>query len=164
MPDRRQFLTFVGVTMGLAPVAAWFGRGQPVTVAGSFAVNRTDAEWRVSLSPERYRVLRAGGTEWAFSSALNDEKRPGTFSCGACAHPLFSSDTKYDSGTGWPSFWAPIEGAVATSVDRFLVILRTEVHCARCGSHLGHRFADGPRPTGERYCINGIALSFTADA
>ena len=121
----------------------------------------TDEEWRRRLSPEQYRVLREHGTERAGTSPLNAEKRPGTFRCAGCGQELFDSATKYESGSGWPSFWAPVEGAVATKEDRTLLMRRTEVLCARCGGHLGHVFPDGPRPTGERYCMNGVALAFT---
>jgi peptide-methionine (R)-S-oxide reductase len=108
-------------------------------------------------------VLRGGETEWAFSSPLNEEKRRGVYSCAGCQQPLFSSSAKYDSGTGWPSFWASLDGAVATSIDRAFFMVRTEVHCARCGGHLGHLFPDGPPPTGQRYCMNGAAMTFDAD-
>jgi peptide-methionine (R)-S-oxide reductase len=130
--------------------------------AASFEIARTDEEWRRVLAPARYHVLREHGTERAFSSALNDEHRNGTFLCGGCRLPLFSSKTKFDSGTGWPSFWAPLDDAIATSVDASLVSVRTEVHCRRCGGHLGHVFTDGPRPTGLRYCMNGVAMTFEA--
>jgi peptide-methionine (R)-S-oxide reductase len=125
-----------------------------------FTVMKTEGEWRQSLEPEAYHVLREHGTERPGSSPLNIEKRNGVFCCAGCGQPLFSSDTKFESGTGWPSFWKPIEGAIETTVDRGHFMTRTEVHCARCGGHLGHVFPDGPRPTGERYCMNGIALSF----
>lgn len=128
--------------------------------AGTFPVSRTEAEWRAALSPEAFRVLRQHGTERAGSSPLNAEKRPGVFHCAGCGHPLFDAETKFDSGTGWPSFSAPIEDAVGTSTDRSFFMTRTEVHCARCGGHLGHVFPDGPPPTGLRYCMNGAALAF----
>ncbi|MCE2921601.1 MAG: peptide-methionine (R)-S-oxide reductase MsrB [Roseomonas sp.] len=126
----------------------------------SFPLERTDAEWRTSLSPEAYRVLRQHGTERPGSSSLNYEKRPGHFHCAGCGQALFDAATKYESGTGWPSFYAPLEGAVGTQVDRTLFMVRTEVHCANCGGHLGHVFPDGPAPTGLRYCMNGAAMSF----
>jgi peptide-methionine (R)-S-oxide reductase len=125
-----------------------------------FPVTRTDEEWRALLTPEQYRVLRRHGTEPPGSCALNSEKRPGTFSCAGCGQPLFVSKAKFDSGTGWPSFFEPLEGAVETSVDHSYEMIRTEVHCSRCGGHLGHVFEDGPPPTYLRYCINGVALNF----
>jgi peptide-methionine (R)-S-oxide reductase len=125
-------------------------------------VIKTDAEWKQILSPESYKVLRLRGTEAPYSSPLNDEHRKGTFSCAACDLPLFSSETKFDSHTGWPSFYQPLPDAVRTTVDYELVYPRTEVHCRRCGGHLGHVFDDGPPPTGKRYCMNGVALKFTA--
>jgi peptide-methionine (R)-S-oxide reductase len=124
---------------------------------------RSDAEWRAILTPEQYRVLRQHGTERAGSSPLNQEKRAGTFLCAGCGQKLYRSETKYESGTGWPSFWQPIEGAVETSVDRSFSTIRTEVHCTRCGGHLGHVFPDGPPPTGLRYCMNGTAMRFEPD-
>ena len=125
-----------------------------------FEVTKTDDEWESTLSPEQFYVLRQHGTERAGTSPLNYEKRSGVFKCAGCSAPLFSADTKFESGTGWPSFFAPIESAVATTVDRTFGMTRTEVHCAKCGGHLGHMFPDGPRPTGLRYCMNGVALEF----
>jgi peptide-methionine (R)-S-oxide reductase len=160
---RRQFLSAAAVTLGLAPVVAWFAgpsaaRRPPADA--HFPVARTDEEWRRGLTPAQYHILRGHGTERAGSSPLNHEKRKGTFVCAGCQHPLFDSSTKYESGTGWPSFWKPLDGAIGTSVDRSYFMVRTEVHCASCGGHLGHLFEDGPRPTGLRYCMNGTALAF----
>lgn len=126
-----------------------------------FAVMKTDEEWRRQLSPEQYRVLRGHGTERPGSCALLQEKRAGTFACAGCGTPLFRTDRKFESGTGWPSFFSPLEGAVATTIDSSHGMTRTEVHCRQCGGHLGHVFEDGPPPTGLRYCINGVALDFT---
>ncbi len=125
-----------------------------------FPLQKSDADWRAELTPEAYRVLRKHGTERAGTSPLDHEARAGTFSCAACGQPLFASDTKFDSGTGWPSFFKPLPGAVGTREDRSLFTRRTEVHCSRCGGHLGHVFPDGPEPSGERYCVNGVALRF----
>ncbi|MEP6919058.1 MAG: peptide-methionine (R)-S-oxide reductase MsrB [Acidobacteriota bacterium] len=127
--------------------------------AEQFEVTKTDDEWRKLLTPQQYQVLRAHDTERPGSSPLNNEHRKGTFYCAGCDLPLFSSDTKFDSGTGWPSFWTPMNDAIRTSIDRTFGV-RTEVHCRRCGGHLGHVFDDGPRPTGLRYCMNGLAMVF----
>jgi peptide-methionine (R)-S-oxide reductase len=121
---------------------------------------RTEDEWRQALTPEQFRVLREHGTERAGTSPLNREKRSGTFRCAGCGQELFSSATKFESGTGWPSFWTPLEGAIETETDQTFGMTRTEVHCSRCGGHLGHVFPDGPQPTGLRYCMNGVALGF----
>jgi peptide-methionine (R)-S-oxide reductase len=128
-----------------------------------FPFTKTDDEWRRQLTPEQYQVLRQHATERPGSCALLQEKRPGTFNCAGCAQPLFRSARKFESGTGWPSFFAPLDGAVATTVDRSHFMERTEVHCSRCGGHLGHVFDDGPPPTGLRYCINGVALEFVPE-
>jgi peptide-methionine (R)-S-oxide reductase len=125
-----------------------------------FEVVKTDDEWRRILTPEQYQVLRRHATERPGSCALLREHRPGAFSCVGCGQPLFAAERKFESGTGWPSFFAPIEGALGTSVDDSYFMRRTEVHCSRCGGHLGHVFDDGPPPTGLRYCINGVALKF----
>jgi peptide-methionine (R)-S-oxide reductase len=126
---------------------------------------KSDEEWRKQLTPEQFHVARQHGTERPFSSPLNSEKRPGMFNCVCCGAPLFSSSTKFDSGTGWPSFWAPADdGAVSENEDRSWLMRRTEVRCAACDAHLGHVFPDGPKPTGLRYCINGVALSFAPGA
>jgi peptide-methionine (R)-S-oxide reductase len=125
------------------------------------SVTKTEEEWQKQLTPEQYRVTRRHGTELAFSHPLNGEKRAGTFKCVCCGAPLFASDTKFDSGTGWPSFWAPLDAdAVSQHEDRSWFMRRTEVRCASCDAHLGHVFPDGPKPTGARYCINGVALTF----
>jgi len=129
-----------------------------------FDVKKSDEEWRRELTPEEYRVLREHGTERAGTSPLNFEKRDGTFLCAGCGQPLFSSDAKFESGTGWPSFWKPVsERVIGTSTDRSFFMTRTEVHCGRCGGHLGHLFPDGPAPSGLRYCMNGVALEFEPD-
>lgn len=121
---------------------------------------KTEEQWRETLTPDQFHVLREHGTERRGASPLNKEKRDGTFLCAGCGQPLFSSDTKYESGTGWPSFWRPKEQAVGTTVDQSYGMTRVEVHCSRCGGHLGHVFPDGPNPTGMRYCMNGVALEF----
>ncbi|MBM3647681.1 MAG: peptide-methionine (R)-S-oxide reductase MsrB [Alphaproteobacteria bacterium] len=126
----------------------------------TFPIQKTDTEWQQSLDPLQHHVLRKHGTERPFTSPLNAEKRAGTFVCAGCGHPLFDSAAKYESGTGWPSFWQPMDDAVGTSTDRSFFMTRTEVHCSRCGGHLGHVFPDGPQPTGQRYCMNGAALKF----
>ena len=137
--------------------------GRKAEAAEHFEVTHSDAEWRTLLTPEQFHVLREHGTERAGTSPLNHEKRKGVFACAGCALPLFSSATKFESGTGWPSFYKPLDNAVGTTVDRSMFMTRTEVHCRRCGGHLGHVFNDGPRPTGLRYCMNGLALTFTPD-
>ena len=129
----------------------------------TFEITKTDAEWRSMLTPEQFRVLRKHGTERAGTSPLDKQYAAGTYACAGCDLALFKSDTKFDSGTGWPSFWAPIDGAIRTTSDRSLFMTRTETHCRRCGGHLGHVFDDGPKPTGLRYCMNGAALKFVQD-
>jgi peptide-methionine (R)-S-oxide reductase len=136
--------------------------GSPTSdgVCENLVMQKNDDEWRATLTPDQFHVLREHGTERAGTSPLNVEKRDGTFACAGCGAPLFTAETKFESGTGWPSFFAPLEQAVETTVDRKFGMTRTEVHCARCGGHLGHVFPDGPPPTGERYCMNGVALKF----
>jgi len=129
-----------------------------------FPVEKTNDEWQQTLTPNQFAVLRQHGTERAGTSPLNQEKRSGTFVCAGCGQPLFSSETKFESGTGWPSFYEPLDRAVDTTVDRSHFMTRTEVHCANCGGHLGHVFPDGPQPTGLRYCMNGVALDFQAQS
>jgi peptide-methionine (R)-S-oxide reductase len=147
---------------GLALLAAYRVWALPSAsdAAETFEVVHSDTEWRALLAPERYSVLRLQGTERPFSSPLDHEKRLGIYACAGCDLPLFSSETKYDSHTGWPSFWQPLDNAIGTSDDTFLAMQRTEVHCRRCGGHLGHVFNDGPQPTGLRYCMNGVAMTF----
>ena len=163
MVDRRLLLMGARALALLAGLR-WLIPAGDVEAAGSFEIDKSDSEWRRILSKAQYEVLRLHRTEIPGSSPLNAEKRQGTFACAACELPLFSSQTKYDSKTGWPSFHAPLPNALGTATDRTLLISRTEVHCRRCGGHLGHVFEDGPPPTGLRYCINGVALKFTPDA
>ncbi len=155
--SRRSFIGLAGVaSAGLL----LFGRSQGSAAPMHFAVVRSPADWKHELGPQRYAVLREAATEPPFSSPLLKEHRKGTFVCAGCANALFSSATKFESGTGWPSFWKPLPRAVVTRPDHSLVFERTEVLCARCGGHLGHVFDDGPKPTGLRYCMNGLSLSF----
>ena len=150
----------LGVLAASGSVCAFTAAGAPSSPAGTFEVNHTDGEWRQLLTPQQYAVLRTASTEAPFSSPLNDEHRPGTFGCAGCGLDLFSSTTKFDSGTGWPSFWKALDNAVLERPDNSLGMTRTEVLCRRCGGHLGHVFDDGPQPTGLRYCMNGVALTF----
>ncbi|WP_420792981.1 peptide-methionine (R)-S-oxide reductase MsrB [Oleispirillum naphthae] len=151
------------LSLGIAAAAVWAAaRFTPKSQAqgGPFELTLSEAEWRKRLTPQQYEILRDHGTEYAFSSPLDKEKRAGTFACAGCDLPLFSSETKFESGTGWPSFWKPLDNAVGTREDRSYGMRRTEAHCRRCGGHLGHVFEDGPPPTGLRYCMNGLALTF----
>ena len=132
------------------------------TTNSEFEITKTEAEWRQILTPEQFSVLRKHGTERSYTSQLDKEYDKGTYVCAGCSLPLFLSETKFDSGTGWPSFFDPIKGAIGTTVDKSLFMARTEVHCRRCGGHLGHVFDDGPAPTGKRYCMNGVSLKFVA--
>jgi peptide-methionine (R)-S-oxide reductase len=152
---RRTVLTGATALLGLAAL----GRGG-AAATGRFEITLTEEEWRARLSPEAYAVLREEDTERPFSSPLNDEKRAGTFHCAGCDLPVYASQAKYDSGTGWPSFWQALPDAVGTKEDNTLFTTRTEVHCRRCGGHFGHIFDDGPEPTGKRHCLNGVALRF----
>ena len=167
MASRRQFFVVLGSALGLGPLIVWLsGRSSPSAEIGNttFSIQKSDDEWRQHLSSQQYRVLRRHSTEAPVTSPLNHEKRRGIFVCAGCGNELVDSRTKFESGTGWPSFWEPLPGAVGTSVDHSLLMKRTEVHCADCGGHLGHVFDDGPRPTGLRYCINGAALKFNEEA
>ena len=155
---RRRLLAWLGASAAMPVMAACGGRAAE---ARDYPVHYSEAEWRKRLTAKQFRILREEGTERPYTSPLLKEKRKGTFVCAADGNPLFSSSTKYESGTGWPSFWKPLPGAIGTSTDFKLGYLRTEVHCATCGSHLGHVFDDGPPPTFQRYCINGIAMHFT---
>ena len=155
----RRFL-LVNTAIGLAALRGLPWHISTARAAGSFDVTHTDAEWRKLLTPAQFAVLREAATEQPFTSALLQEKRHGTFACVGCELGLFSSDTKYESGTGWPSFWAALKDGVGTTRDTSFGMARTAVHCARCGGHLGHVFDDGPKPTGLRYCMNGVALAF----
>ena len=159
MLNRREFL-LTGAATG-----AMLALQLPAFAAEKkFEIEKTEAEWRAILTPEQYHILREEGTEAPFTSPLNEEHRKGVFSCAGCDLPLFNSQTKFDSGTGWPSFYQPIKNAVGTRNDGSFMMSRVEVHCRRCGGHLGHVFNDGPQPTGKRYCMDGLALKFTPSA
>ncbi len=158
---KRRVLLLGAAGVALLAGARWLPRGEAAAGSG-FEIEKTDGEWRRLLTKAQYDVLRQHGTERPGSSPLNQEKRKGTFACAGCELPLFASETKYESGTGWPSFYQPLDGAIGTKRDFSMLIPRTEVHCRRCGGHLGHVFSDGPRPTGLRYCMNGVAMTFTA--
>jgi peptide-methionine (R)-S-oxide reductase len=160
MIGRRDWMT----KLALGGLAAWAGSGKAQGTARPDALVLTDAQWRQRLTPTQYEVLRREGTERPWSSPLNDEKRAGTYKCVGCGLALFSSKTKYDSGTGWPSFYDALPGVFGFREDRKFFMVRTEYHCARCGGHHGHVFDDGPRPTGKRYCNNGVCLTFVPEA
>lgn len=155
-PDRRQFLTLSAGSL----IALTLGCSSESAAAQRFEVRMSETEWRKKLDPQQFAVLRRESTERAWSSPLNKEKRAGIYACAGCGQKLFSSKTKFESGTGWPSFYAPLPDAVGTKTDYKIGLPRTEVHCDRCGGHLGHVFNDGPKPTGKRYCMNGAALAF----
>jgi peptide-methionine (R)-S-oxide reductase len=159
---RRELLRITGVAAALGALGFYSLRPRLGSAADkeTFEVIHTDEEWKKLLTPNQYAVLRHEATERPFTSPLNEEHRKGVFDCAGCDLPLFSSDTKFESGTGWPSFWQPLENAVGTQRDVSVGMVRTSVHCRRCGGHLGHVFDDGPKPTGLRYCMNGLALKF----
>jgi peptide-methionine (R)-S-oxide reductase len=169
MATRREFLYLGGAAaLAAGTVARLFTRpalASPAANPGeTFQVVYTEAQWKARLTPAQYDILREEGTEPPYSSPLNGEHRAGTFSCAGCALALFSSTTKFESGTGWPSFWQPLEGAVGTTTDHSYGMVRSAVHCHQCGGHLGHVFDDGPKPTGLRYCMNGLAMTFKPQA
>jgi peptide-methionine (R)-S-oxide reductase len=160
MNINRRHLFGLGGAGLLAGFGLFGGLGRSHAKEGNFAFKLSEAQWKKRLNPAQYAVLRQEETEQAGSSPLNKEKRKGTYVCAGCGQPVFSSATKFESGTGWPSFWQPLKGAIGTREDNKLFFTRTEVHCSRCGGHLGHVFDDGPKPTGLRYCMNGLALKF----
>ena len=164
MTRRNTLLGFGALSAALVGLRSLFSSDPAVAAQPRrvYEVTRSDAEWKQLLKPEQYRVLRNAGTEYPGSSPLNKEKRAGTFSCAGCAQPLFSSSTKFESRTGWPSFWQPLDKAVVEQADTTRFTKRVEILCSRCGSHLGHVFNDGPKPTGLRYCMNGVSLNFNA--
>jgi peptide-methionine (R)-S-oxide reductase len=162
--NRRTILYSTAACTGLALIGLRPARRANAAATERYAVAHTDAEWRQMLSPAAYNVLRNAGTELPFTSPLLHEEHTGTFACAGCALPLYASATKYDSGTGWPSFWDHLPHAIDTSGDDSFGMDRTEVHCSQCGGHLGHVFPDGPQPTGLRYCMNGVALTFSPEA
>jgi peptide-methionine (R)-S-oxide reductase len=160
--NKRLFLQAGVVIVGATLLPRFFNQRTEIMAASKteFEITKSEAEWKTTLTPEQFRVLRKHGTERAFTSPLDKEYAKGTYICAACELPLFTSETKFNSGTGWPSFFDPIEGGVGSTVDRSFLMTRTEIHCSRCGGHLGHVFNDGPAPTGKRYCMNGVALKF----
>ena len=164
MTRRNTLLGFGALSAALVGLRSLFSSDPAVAAQPRrvYEVTRSDAEWKQLLKPEQYRVLRNAGTEYPGSSPLNKEKRAGTFSCAGCAQPLFSSSTKFESRTGWPSFWQPLDKAVVEQADTTRFTKRVEILCSRCGGHLGHVFNDGPKPTGLRYCMNGVSLNFNA--
>ncbi len=165
--NRRQLLeasAAVVSTLWLSNSLTWRLGVMATSNSEKFTINKTEEEWRTILTPEQFRVLRKHGTERAGTSPLDKNYADGTYVCAACGQPLFTSETKFNSGTGWPSFYAPIEGAISTTIDKSFFMTRVEVHCSRCGSHLGHVFEDGPAPTGQRYCMNGVAMNFVPEA
>ncbi len=160
--DRRTFLTRSATVLGGLTVTACFSGVGEAKASERYPVTKTEAQWRAQLGTAAFTVLRKDGTERPYSSPLNAEHRAGVYVCKGCANRVYSSKTKFESGTGWPSFYAPLAGGTGTNTDRSLGTARTEVHCARCGGHLGHVFDDGPKPTGKRYCMNGVAMTFRA--
>ena len=161
MTRRNTLFSLAALSAAMVGIRELFA-ASPAQAARAYEVTHTDAEWQKLLQPDQYRVLRKAGTETPYTSPLNKEKRAGLFHCAGCALPLFASSTKYESGTGWPSFWQPLDKAVLEESDTTLFMKRTEVLCRRCGGHLGHVFDDGPKPTGLRYCMNGVAMNFKA--
>ena len=160
MTNRRTILGVIAAGGAALFGLRWMNDEEAMAETKTFEVTKTSEQWKQQLTPSQYNVLRNHGTERPGTSPLNQEKRKGLFACAGCDLPLFSSETKYESGTGWPSFWQPLPNAVGTKSDRSLLMTRTEVHCHRCGGHLGHVFEDGPKPTGLRYCMNGVAMTF----